>query len=134
MTRSAPLTVLHVPVACCAIEALAAESALAELGVNLVIDTPESADVLVVSGTVTHTMAPTIRALYDRMPAGRRVVAFGVCATTGGPYWDSYSVLQGIDRIIPVDRYVPGCPPRPHALVEAITSLATDVLVPAELG
>ena len=73
MTRSAPLTVLHVPVACCAIEALAAESALAELGVNLVIDTPESADVLVVSGTVTHTMAPTIEPRMSPANAAQRL-------------------------------------------------------------
>ena len=117
------LRALHLPVACCALEALAATSALAALGVDLVDDDPAQADVLVISGTVTHTMAPTISAVHARMRPDARVVAFGVCATTGGPYWDSYSVLQGVDQIVPVDRYVPGCPPRPQALVDAITSL-----------
>lgn len=120
------LRALHLPVACCALEALAATSALAALGVDLVDlvdDDPAQADLLVISGTVTHTMAPTVSAIHARMRPDARVVAFGVCATTGGPYWDSYSVLQGVDRIVPVDRYVPGCPPRPQALVDAIASL-----------
>ncbi len=117
------LRALHLPVACCALEALAATSALAALGVDLVDDEPAEADLLVISGTVTHTMAPTIAAVHARLRPGARVIAFGVCATTGGPYWDSYSVLQGVDRVVPVDRYVPGCPPRPQALVDAITSL-----------
>ena len=117
------LRALHLPVACCALEALAATSALAALGVDLVDDDPAQADVLVISGTVTHTMAPTISAVHARMRPDARVVAFGVCATTGGPYWDSYSVTKGVDQIIPVDVYVPGCPPRPQALVDAITSL-----------
>jgi NADH-quinone oxidoreductase subunit B len=97
------LRALHLPVACCALEALAATSALAALGVDLVDDDPAQADVLVISGTVTHTMAPTISAVHARMRPDARVVA--------------------VDQIVPVDRYVPGCPPRPQALVDAITSL-----------
>lgn len=126
------LRVLHVPVACCALESLAAASALAELGVELADglgeSDPASADVMVVSGTVTHAMAATMREVHARLPDGARVVAFGACASTGGPYWDSPTVVQGIQSLFPVDRFVPGCPPRPHALVEALTDLFDDTV------
>ena len=115
-----PLRVLHVPVACCALESLAAASALAELGIDVGETDPAIADVMVVSGTVTHAMAATVQGLHARLPDDARVVAFGACASTGGPYWDSPTVVQGIESLFPVDRFVPGCPPRPQALVDAL--------------
>ncbi len=121
-----PLRVLHVPVACCALESLAAASALAELGIDVGETDPAIADVMVVSGTVTHAMAATVQGLHARLPDDARVVAFGACASTGGPDWDSPTVVQGIESLFPVDRFVPGCPPRPQALVDALTDLLDD--------
>ncbi|MBI1377008.1 MAG: hypothetical protein GC157_05950 [Frankiales bacterium] len=77
-------------------------------------------DVLVVSGTVTHVLAPLVRRLVESAPGDPVVVSFGACACTGGPYWDSYAVADGVDTVVPVDVYVPGCPPPPEALREAV--------------
>jgi NADH-quinone oxidoreductase subunit B len=82
------------------------------------------APVLVVAGTCTDALAPAVRAAYDALPAGTRVVSFGACACSGGPYWDSYSVVPGVGDLVPVDLFVPGCPPRPEALVSAVLDLA----------
>ena len=85
------------------------------------------ANVLVVSGTVTTALAPYVVALYQRMGPGARVMSFGACAATGGPYWDSYAVVDGVDRLVPVDVYVPGCPPSPEALIDGLRTLLLDV-------
>lgn len=82
-----------------------------------------SMSVLVVSGTVTDTMAPMVLKTWSAMPQPARALAFGACTASGGPYWDSYSVTKGIDQLLPVSRYVPGCPPRPEALLNAIIAL-----------
>jgi NADH-quinone oxidoreductase subunit B len=81
-------------------------------------------NVLVVAGTVTDKLAPLVRDAYHELPEPRRVVSFGACSNSGGPYWDSYCVTKGTDQFIPVDVYVPGCPPRPEALLHGLTVLA----------
>jgi NADH-quinone oxidoreductase subunit B len=96
---------------------------MAALGVRPFVAEPRDADVLVVSGTVTDKLAPQVKRLYDDLPEGAFVVSFGSCANCGGPYWDSYSVTKGVDQLIPVDVYVPGCPPRPEALLGGLASL-----------
>jgi NADH-quinone oxidoreductase subunit B len=122
------LWALDAGLACCAVEYASATLLLEQLHDELGVPVeqyadPEVADVLVVSGTVTHVLAPSVVAMYERMSAPAFVVSFGACAGTGGPYWDSYAVLDGIDRLLPVDVYVPGCPPSPAALVEGLRLL-----------
>jgi NADH-quinone oxidoreductase subunit B len=120
------LWLFDVGLACCAVEFVAATldtSALQRLGVEPYAGEPSRADVLVISGTVTDKMAPAVRRVYERMPEPRHVISFGSCANSGGPYWDSYCVTKGVDSIIPVDLYIPGCPPRPETLVDGLRRL-----------
>ena len=129
------LWVFDVGLACCAVEFLAASlggtDVVARLGAVPVTGDVTAADVLVVSGTVTAKLAPAVRALYDRLPDPKRVVSLGACANSGGPYWDSYSVTPGVHELLPVDVYVPGCPPRPEALLQALRSLQDGTPVPS---
>ena len=104
--------------ACCAVEVSAA---LRRCGAQLPGDA--AVNVLVVAGTVTDKLAPLVLAAYQDLPAPRRVLSFGACSNSGGPYWDSYCVTKGADQLIPVDVYVPGCPPRPEALVHGLRLL-----------
>jgi NADH-quinone oxidoreductase subunit B len=124
--RKYSLWVFNFGLACCAIEFIATSMArhdFIRLGVIPFAPGPRQADLMVVSGTVTDKMAPAIKRLYAQMPEPKYVISFGSCSNSGGPYWDSYCVTKGVDQIIPVDVYVPGCPPRPEALLEGIVLL-----------
>ena len=119
--RHITLRVFDAGLACCAVEVSAALRRFAEL----LPKGPEAAPlhVLVVAGTVTDKLAPLVRDAYRDLPEPRFVLSFGACSNSGGPYWDSYSVTKGVDQIIPVDVYVPGCPPRPEALIHGLRLL-----------
>ena len=124
--RRYSLWVFNLGLACCAVEFVAAsvrERDLARLGVNPFAPQPRRADVLVVAGTVTDKMAPVVLRAYQQMTLPRYVISYGACANSGGPYWDSYCVTKGADQLIPVDVYVPGCPPRPEALLHGFARL-----------
>jgi NADH-quinone oxidoreductase subunit B len=113
--------------ACCAIEMMATAATKFDLdrfGAGVFRGSPRQSDLMIVSGTVSHKMGPRIRTLYEQMPEPRYVMAHGACATNGGPYYEyGYHVMKGVDLIIPVDLYVPGCPPRPEALIDGIMKL-----------
>src|SRR3989442_8598710 len=131
--RRYSLWVFNFGLACCAIEFIATSMGrhdFIRLGVIPFAPGPRQADLMVVSGTVTDKMAPAVRRLYDQMPEPKYVISFGACSNSGGPYWDSYCVTNGVDQVIPVDVYVPGCPPRPEALLPGLRSLLAGPLRP----
>lgn len=129
--RSYSVWVYQWGLACCALEMGATFAGpkydVMRLGVIPFPASPRQADLLVVAGTVTDKMAPSIRRLWEQMPDPKYVISMGACANSGGPYWDSYSVTKGVDQIIPVDVYVPGCPPRPEALLHGILELQRQI-------
>ena len=128
--RRYSLWVFNFGLACCSIEFIAGSTSkndFIRLGVIPFAHGPRQADLLVVAGTLTDKMAPALKRLYDQMPDPKYVISFGSCSNCGGPYWDSYSVTKGVDQIIPVDVYVPGCPPRPEALLHGIVKLQEKI-------
>jgi len=128
--RRYSLWVFNFGLACCAIEFISASMArhdFIRLGVIPFAPGPRQADLMVVSGTVTDKMAPAVKRLYEQMPEPKYVISFGACSNSGGPYWDSYCVTKGVDQIVPVDVYVPGCPPRPEALLQGILRLQEKI-------
>ena len=131
--RSNSLWPVAFGLACCAIEMMAAGGArydLSRFGYEVFRPSPRQADVMIVAGTVTDKMAPLIRRLYDQMPEPKYVMAMGSCSMTGGPFADSYSVVKGVDKIVPVDVFIPGCPPRPEALIDGFLKLKTKLRNP----
>jgi NADH-quinone oxidoreductase subunit B len=128
--RRYSLWVFNFGLACCAIEFIATSMSrhdFIRFGVIPFANGPRQADLMIVSGTVTDKMAPAVKRLYEQMPDPKYVISFGACSNTGGPYWDSYCVTKGVDQIIPVDVYVPGCPPRPEALLHGIMKLQDKI-------
>src|SRR6201990_727053 len=115
--------------ACCAIEMMATTDArhdLARFGSEVFREGPRQADVMIVSGRVSRKMAPVLRRIYDQMPEPKWVISMGACATSGGVF-DNYAIVQGVDKIVPVDVYIPGCPPRPEMLIHAVMMLQDKV-------
>jgi NADH-quinone oxidoreductase subunit B len=116
--------------ACCAIEMMASGAArydLARFGMEVFRASPRQADLMIVAGRVSQKMAPVLRQIYDQMPEPKWVLSMGVCASSGGMF-NNYAIVQGVDHIVPVDMYLPGCPPRPEMLIDAILRLHDKIM------
>lgn len=124
-------------IACCAIEMIATAAArfdLSRFGAEVFRPSPRQADLMIVAGTVTKKMAPQVVRLYNQMPEPKYVIAMGACAISGGPFKQGYNVLKGVDRYIPVDIHIPGCPPRPEALLHGLMELQNKIAAQRTLG
>ena len=123
--------------ACCGIEfmaVLAARTDLSRFGAEAIRFSPRQSDLLIVAGRISIKMMPVLIRIYEQMPEPKWVIAMGSCATNGGPYYRSYSVVMGVDHIVPVDVYVPGCPPRPEALMEGVLKLQEKIMKDGRRG
>lgn len=129
--RSNSLWPLTFATSCCGIEMMAAGAArhdFSRFGIEVYRASPRQADVIVVAGTIVHKMAPVLKRLYDQMSEPKYVIAMGACAISGGPFfYNSYHVVKGVDLVIPVDVYIPGCPPRPEALLYGVMQLQRSI-------
>jgi len=128
--RRASIWPMMFGLACCAIEMICTAASrfdFARFGMEIMRPSPRQSDLLLVSGTVTKKMAPNIVRLYNQMPEPKYVVAMGACASGGGPFKEGYNVVSGIDRFIPVDVYIPGCPPTPQALLNGLIKLQEKI-------
>lgn len=135
--RSNSVWPLTFATSCCGIEMMATGGArhdFARFGIEVYRASPRQADVIVVAGTIVRRMAPVLKRLYDQMADPKYVIAMGACAVSGGPfYYNSYSVIRGVDQVIPVDVYIPGCPPRPEALLYGVMQLQRKIKAQSNL-
>jgi NADH-quinone oxidoreductase subunit B len=135
--RSNSIWPLIYATSCCGIEFMATAAAhhdIARFGMEVTRNSPRQADLMIVAGTMVHKMAPLIKRVYDQMAEPKYVLAMGACAISGGPFVNSYHVVKGVDQIIPVDVYVPGCPPRPESLFYGLMQLQRKIKVEQFLG
>jgi NADH-quinone oxidoreductase subunit B len=129
-SRKSSLWPVTFGLACCAIEMMCAAASrfdLARFGMEIFRASPRQADLMIVSGRVSNKMAPVLRLLYEQMPEPKWVIAMGACASSGGVF-NNYAIIQGVDKLVPVDIYVPGCPPRPEQLIEGIMKLHSKIM------